>query len=179
MIQTYLALRRWSRCELRFFGKPIREISSRLSLDLRLIPFLQNSKIVASGWLIFTLIYSVVALQPPDRDQHFPWDTIASCLNRSSQLPKLSCWHSATMAEATDNTVQITQTLATANARVMSIRTPPHPEGRSLLVVGNAAALIINPCLKELFCSGLCRSGLREAVVHCTNALLRCALAMS
>src|SRR6516165_162877 len=48
---------RWSKCcYLRFFGKPIREMSSRLGVDLRLVPFLQNSEIVSA----FRLPYFVV-----------------------------------------------------------------------------------------------------------------------
>jgi hypothetical protein len=43
--QTYLPLRRWSRCYLRFFGEPNREISNCLGVNLRLIPFLQDSEI--------------------------------------------------------------------------------------------------------------------------------------
>jgi len=39
-------MHRWSRCYLRFVAKPIREISNRLGVDLRLVPFLQNSEIV-------------------------------------------------------------------------------------------------------------------------------------
>ena len=53
----------------------------------------------------------------------------------------------------------------------MSIRTPLHHEVRSLLVVGDTAGLIINPCLNQLFWSGLWRSGLRETVVHCTDPM--------
>src|SRR5215472_6714851 len=43
--QTYLSLRCWSRCHLRFFGKPRREISHCLGVDFGLIPFLQDSEI--------------------------------------------------------------------------------------------------------------------------------------
>src|SRR5262249_19921879 len=96
---------------------------------------------------------------------------VASCLARSSQSAKLPCGHSAAMAKVTDNPAQTIQTRA--NSPFMCIATPPQHQVQLLLKLNDTATLITDPSLKELLCSGLGRSGLREIVIHGTDAVLR------